>query len=230
MNKPAGETDDPEILLGLLRSIERESTVTQRRLAGQLGIAVGLVNAYLRRCVRKGFVKIAQVPLNRYTYYLTPQGFAEKGRLTAVYLAASFDFFRRARSDCAALLAACEARGWRRVALYGTGDLAEIAVLSAGGTAVEVCCVVDDSTTGRRLAGLPVVADVAAALLLAGRDGLDGIIFTDTAAPQMRFEALLADAAAKGFTVDDIAVPDLLGISTVAPQHAAAAPAEAVDA
>ena len=44
-----------------------------------------------------------QVPLNRYAYYLTPQGFAEKSRLTAEYLAASFDFFRRARGDCAAL-------------------------------------------------------------------------------------------------------------------------------
>jgi DNA-binding MarR family transcriptional regulator len=230
VSEPAREADDPEIVLGVLSSIERNSTITQRKLAGQLGIALGLTNAYLRRCVRKGFVKVAQVPLNRYTYYLTPQGFAEKSRLTAEYLAVSFNFFRRARSNCAALVAECAARGRRRVALYGAGELAEIAMLSAGGTAVEVICVIDDSAAGRRLAGLPVVADVAAAQQMAGRAGLDGIIFTDTTAPQSRFDALVADAAALGFAVDDILVPDLLGVSIRPPQDHAVAAAEGVEA
>src|SRR5215471_20635773 len=99
----AEEAGNPEIVLGLLTSVEGDSGITQRKLARDLGIALGLANAYLRRCVRKGLVKMRQVPLNRYTYYLTPQGFAEKGRLTAEYLAVSLDFFRRARSDCAAL-------------------------------------------------------------------------------------------------------------------------------
>ena len=137
------ETGDPGIVLSVLTSIERDSATTQRKLARELGIALGLANAYLRRCVRKGLVKTSQVPLNRYAYYLTPQGFAEKSRLTAEYLAVSLDFFRRARSDCAALFRYCEALGWRNVALYGASDLAEIAVLSAGETAVEVLCVID---------------------------------------------------------------------------------------
>jgi DNA-binding MarR family transcriptional regulator len=84
-------------VLGLLISIERDKAVTQRKLAGDLGIALGLVNAYLRRSVRNGLVKMRQVSLNRYAYYLTPQGFAEKSRLTAEYLAASLNFFRRAQ-------------------------------------------------------------------------------------------------------------------------------------
>src|ERR1051326_5435476 len=117
VSEPSRETGDPEIVLGLLSSIERDSAITQRKLAGDVGIALGLANAYLRRCVRKGLVKVSQVPLNRYAYYLTPQGFAEKSRLTAEYLAVSFNFFRRARNDCGLLLRQCGARGWRRVAL-----------------------------------------------------------------------------------------------------------------
>src|SRR5438045_4462449 len=138
MAEPARETGHPEIVLGLLTSIERDSAITQRKLAGDLGIALGLANSYLRRCVHKGLVKMSQVPLNRYAYYLTPQGFAEKSRLTAEYLSASFNFFRLARGDCAVLLRQCTALGWRRVALYGAGDLAEIVVLSAGEREVEV--------------------------------------------------------------------------------------------
>jgi DNA-binding MarR family transcriptional regulator len=227
VSDPGRETGDPEIVLGLLTSIERDSAITQRKLAGDLGIALGLANSYLRRCVRKGLVKMSQVPLNRYAYYLTPQGFAEKSRLTAEYLAVSFDFFRRARGDCALLLRQCTARGWRRVALYGAGDLAEIVVLSVGETGIEVAVVIDPGQAGGRCAGLPVVADLAAARLLAGPGGLDGIILTDTGAPQARFEQLLASAPRHGFASGSIVAPSLLGISTM---PAAGAVAEAAGA
>jgi hypothetical protein len=76
---------------------------------------------------------------------------------------------------------------------------------------------------------LPVVADLAAARLLAGPGGLDGVILTDTGAPQARFEELLASAARHGFAPGSIVAPSLLGISTMpaAQSVAEAAGAEA---
>jgi DNA-binding MarR family transcriptional regulator len=212
LSEPDRDTGDPAIVLGVLTSIERDSAITQRKLAGDLGIALGLANTYLRRCVRKGLVKMSQVPLNRYAYYLTPQGFAEKSRLTAEYLAVSFNFFRRARADCAVLLSQCVARGWRRAALYGAGDLAEIAVLSAGESGIEVVCIIDRSRAGRSCAGVPVVPDLAAAEA-AAVGGLDGIIVTDTEAPQAAFDDLRAICAAVEFAAGYIVAPSLLGIS-----------------
>jgi hypothetical protein len=38
--------EDERLVLGLLESVEQDSAKTQRRLAAELGIAVGLVNAY----------------------------------------------------------------------------------------------------------------------------------------------------------------------------------------
>jgi DNA-binding MarR family transcriptional regulator len=213
MNEPGQEIGNTEIVLGLLTSVERDSEITQRKLAKELGVALGLANAYLRRCVRKGLVKMSQVPLNRYAYYLTPQGFAEKSRLTTEYLAISFNFFRQARNDCARLLHHCAASGWRRVALYGSGDLAEIAVLSAGEAAVEVVCVIDPAAAGRHCAGLPVVATLAEAQLQAGADGLDGVVVTDTREPQRSFERLIASIAELGLAPCRLVAPKLLGIS-----------------
>ena len=210
MPKPSQETGDPEIVLGLLTSIERNSAITQRKLAGDLGIALGLANSYLRRCVRKGLIKIGQVPLNRYAYYLTPQGFAEKSRLTAEYLTVSFNFFRRARSDCAELLQECAARGWTRVALCGAGDLAEVAVLSAGESEIEVVCVIDPARAGGRCVSVPIVADLAAAQQ---QGAFDGVILTDTQAPQRRFDELIASGPAYGLSAVCVVAPNLLGIS-----------------
>jgi len=213
VSEASPDQGDPEIILGLLNSIEHDSAVTQRKLARELGIALGLANAYLRRCVRKGLVKVSQVPLNRYAYYLTPQGFSEKSRLTAEYLAFSFDFFRRARRDCSEALRLCAARGWRRVVLYGAGELAEIAAVSAGDGGVEIVCVIDPAAAGRRCAGLAVVADLAAARRLAAPHPLDGVVLTDTGAPQASFDWLCALAAEAGFAPDSIVAPRLLGIS-----------------
>ena len=81
---------EARITLGLLDAVQRDSAVSQRRLSRDLGIALGLTNAYLKRCVRKGLIKMAATPANRYAYYVTPKGFTEKSRLTAQYLAHFF--------------------------------------------------------------------------------------------------------------------------------------------
>src|ERR1700733_1607231 len=125
------EHENEQIVLGLLSSVETDGERSQRYLAAELGIALGLVNAYLKRCVKKGLVKVRDVPTRRYAYYLTPQGFAEKSRLTVQYLSDSFSFFRLAKADCAQVLEVAKAKGFSRVVLAGKSDLAEIAILCA---------------------------------------------------------------------------------------------------
>ena len=125
------DIEKTRIMLGLLECVERQSAPSQRHLAAELGIAVGLVNAYLKRCIRKGLLKAKQAPARRYAYYLTPQGLTEKSRLTVEYLSHSLSFFRRARIDCADVLAEAHARGWQRIVLAGASDVAEIAIICA---------------------------------------------------------------------------------------------------
>src|SRR6185437_12480740 len=97
------EKGSDRIVLGLLTSVEVDGARSQRRMAAELGVALGLVNAYLKRSIKKGLVKVSHAPARRYAYYLTPQGFSEKSRLTVEYLSDSFSFFRRAKTDCSEL-------------------------------------------------------------------------------------------------------------------------------
>src|ERR1700693_1806485 len=156
------EPDNARIMLGLLESVERDGAQSQRKLASDLGIALGLVNAYLKRCVKKGLLKIGQAPARRYAYYLTPHGFAEKSRLTVEYLSNSFSFFRRAREDCSSVLKTAHARGWKRLVLLGVSGLAEIATICALEQGVTIVAVVDAKATGERFVGTPVVTSMEA--------------------------------------------------------------------
>ena len=65
---------DSRITMDLLHAVEGNARNSQRSLAKQMNIALGLTNAYLKRCIRKGWVKVQMAPPNRYAYYLTPKG------------------------------------------------------------------------------------------------------------------------------------------------------------
>lgn len=117
--------------LEILQVIENKNDVTQRHLAGKLDVALGLANSYLKRCVNKGLVKVQQAPANRYLYYLTPKGFAEKSRLTAQYLSHSFNFYRESSDSLTRLFNRCEQKNIRRILFCGVSELAEIASIRA---------------------------------------------------------------------------------------------------
>jgi len=194
--------DDSRILLGLLNSVERDGGQTQRRLGSELGIALGLVNAYLKRCVKKGFIKITRAPARRYVYYLTPQGFTEKSRLTVEYLSYSFGFFREAKADCDIALKAGVTRGFTRIALAGISDLAEIAMICAPENGVKVVAVVDGAAKRSQFVGVPVVPSFDQIA-----DGFDAVLITDmrdTAETLERVTALVGS----GRTL----MPTLLGL------------------
>ena len=116
--------------LVLLSELERDGNVTQRTLATKLGVALGLTNLYIKRLARKGFIKITTIPPHRIKYILTPQGFAEKSRLTYQYMQYSLSYYRDIRDRLRKTLAAAANDGAKRVVIYGTGELAEMAYLS----------------------------------------------------------------------------------------------------
>jgi DNA-binding MarR family transcriptional regulator len=192
--------EDARILLDLLNSVERDGGQSQRRLASELGIALGLVNAYLRRCIRKGLVKATAAPARRYIYYLTPQGFAEKSRLTVEYLSVSFSFFRRAKAECGAVFATAAERGFHRVALAGISDLAEIAMICALDTGVKVTAVVDAKSTLSRFVGVPVASSFAAVA-----DACDAVLITD-----LQRTAELTEQASAQFGPERVLTPKLI--------------------
>ncbi|MPZ57878.1 MAG: winged helix-turn-helix transcriptional regulator [Rhizobiales bacterium] len=177
-NAESSDIEKSRIVLGLLESVERDGGASQRRLAAELGIALGLVNAYLKRCMKKGWVKVTEAPARRYAYYLTPHGFAEKSRLTVEFLSYSFSFFRAARADCAEALAAARAAGCNRIVLAGASDLAEIATICALDTGIAIVGVVDADAAGERFLSLPVIRSFEVAA-----ERCDGVLLTDLKNP-----------------------------------------------
>ncbi len=187
--------------LEILETIDGRSDVTQRHLAGRLGVALGLANSYLKRCVRKGLIKIEQAPANRYLYYLTPKGLAEKSRLTAEYLSSSFDFYRRAGDSLVRIFRICRARHKTHIVLYGITELAEIAILRAAEGGVHIAAIVDSTVKRESFHGVPVYTTLDQA------GNFDVCLITD-----IRNPAELLTNLRKNVPAGKIFIPDILGV------------------
>ncbi len=199
------ERNDAVLVLDVLSAIDKDSRVTQRSLSSQLGIALGLANAVMKRCVRKGLVKISSAPINRYSYYLTPSGLAEKSRLTVEYLRFSFDLFRDSRRQYSDLFAALAPNSGARVALYGASELAEAALLSARERGIEIVGLIDAMHAGTNFVGMRVVPKFEA---LGVR--VDAVAICDMRDPLTAYETALADVAGIGETGVRVLAPQLL--------------------
>ncbi len=145
-----------QLTLELLQAIEQKDDISQRHLAQEMGVALGLANSYLKRCVKKGWIKITTAPANRYLYYLTPNGFSEKARLTAEFFSTSLALFRQAGDEYSAVFESCAENGKASILLAGLSDLTEIALMRSLQSDARVVGVYQPASERDEFFGVPV--------------------------------------------------------------------------
>ena len=142
--------------LKILEQVDNDRTSSQRDMAGELNISLGLVNSFIKRLAKKGYLKITSIPKNRIKYILTPRGAAEKTRLTYLYIQHSYSFYKEARQKLRDLYIDLEKQNLTRIVFYGAGDLAEIAYISLQETDIQLVAIVDDVKMGTQFMKLVV--------------------------------------------------------------------------
>ncbi|OGW24217.1 MAG: hypothetical protein A2X55_04635 [Nitrospirae bacterium GWB2_47_37] len=133
-----------EISLRLLDELIKEPSITQRALAGRLGIALGLANAYVKRLYKKGYIKVKTLPKNRIKYIITPKGFTEKARLTYSYMNRSINYFKEVRQKIEQTYGSMIASDVKNILLWGDGEIAELCYISTRGLPLKIVGVVSD--------------------------------------------------------------------------------------
>jgi len=145
--------------LEILTHIEANPDTTQADIAGQLGVAVGSVNWYIKRLINKGYIKATQMERRRLRYLLTPNGLAEKARLTRKFMQASLHWYRVTREASKDFLAQVKKAGYDTVCIEGDRDLAEIIYLSCLEAGVAVREEVDPTYPVLKVEGLKTLLE-----------------------------------------------------------------------
>lgn len=144
INNSRDDKGDYRSLL-LLDEISKNNDVTQRDLSKKVGVALGLINSYIKNLASKGYITISHIPRKRYKYFITPKGFTEKTRLTYEHLRNFTNLYKVARQDFRTLFGKLESTTIKKVVFCGIGEVSEIAYLSLQETDLELTHFVGDS-------------------------------------------------------------------------------------
>ena len=104
-----------ELRLKVLRALEANPELSQRRLAAELGVSRGGANYALKALMERGFVKAENFRKSgrkvAYLYLLTPKGVVEKTSLAAAFLGRKLAEYEVLRQEIEALKGEVDSAG-----------------------------------------------------------------------------------------------------------------------
>lgn len=120
----------------LLNEIAQDSMVTQANLSKRLGIAVGSVNWYIKRLVKRGYVKVSHLDRTRLQYDLTTEGMAVFTERAMQYAKDSLKIYKSYRQKAQSIVSELQAKGVSQVYLEDSDneimDILRLSCIEAG--------------------------------------------------------------------------------------------------
>jgi len=110
----------------ILDMIEKNTNITQREMSKTIGIAVSMVNDYLDEYEKKGFIKRKYLSTKNVEYIITKKGIERRKVLNIWYLKSTHFVYQSAKDDIFNFLNQIIRRGFKKLLLYGAGEVAEI--------------------------------------------------------------------------------------------------------
>jgi DNA-binding MarR family transcriptional regulator len=126
-SKPFAEND-----LKILEAIARYSSISQRGLAKQSGLSLGMVNLILKRLVLTGYIQIQNLNRRKIRYFLTPQGLAAKYRRAHDYLSRTIRVYEAYRQGIKKIIEEQIHRGRTKFVIYGEGEIVDLVKVGIG--------------------------------------------------------------------------------------------------
>jgi len=92
-----------EKITDVLHILDKEDNPSQREIAKKTGFSLGLVNILIKKCAKKGLLKIEKLNSRNIKYILTPEGIKEKTKKTINYVQRSYRAIQKMQNKVAEL-------------------------------------------------------------------------------------------------------------------------------
>ena len=146
----------------ILDLIEKDAKITQRVLSDSIGASVSMINAYLEKYENKGYLKRNYITNRTIEYLITKKGIERKKLLNIDYLKSSYLIYSSAKEDILIFLKQLIEKGFRKIVLYGAGEVAKIMLHVLNDDhklPLEIMAVIDDEQfkQGKLIANIPII-------------------------------------------------------------------------
>lgn len=131
----------------ILDLIGKNSNITQRTLSKEVGVSVSMVNQYLDQYENQKLIIRKKHSTKTVEYFLTKKGVERKKVLNISYLSASLKVYSSAKENIFKFLDQIIQKGFKKILLYGAGEVAEIllqSIISDKDIPIKILGVIDD--------------------------------------------------------------------------------------
>jgi DNA-binding MarR family transcriptional regulator len=109
----------------ILKTVEADSSVSQRKLSSQMELNVASVNFALKSLIQRGLVTKEGENQRRIKYHITEEGLREKTQLAYKFFDRNIPYFKEVRNDIETRIAKATEGKEISVAIYGASELSE---------------------------------------------------------------------------------------------------------
>ena len=146
----------------ILDLIEKDPHITQREMAQEIGVAVSMINSYVDDYEKKGLIKRKKHTTKNVEYFVTKKGMERRKLLNIWYLKSSHEVYLSAKDNIVIFLNQIIKKGFKKILLYGAGEVAEIMLKVMNddyNIPLEVLAVVDDdiSKQNEMIVNVPII-------------------------------------------------------------------------
>ncbi|MGM0607070.1 MAG: winged helix-turn-helix transcriptional regulator [Candidatus Muiribacteriota bacterium] len=145
--------------LMILNQLHKNPKTSQAFLSKILGISVSMVNKYISGFVEAGLINIKGKTNRDTTYNLTDKGAEIKRKRLISYMVETIKLYKDAKNEFLIKIESFRDSGVNKIAFYGAGETAEIAINAAFEAGLKIIAVVDqdDKKQGKTINGILVV-------------------------------------------------------------------------
>ncbi len=144
----------------ILIEIEKDASITQKRLSNKVGLTSSMINNYLKDFVHEGIVEYRGETRRQTTYFLTPKGKQQMENLLKRYLQETVGLFKKGKEIFVDKIRHIADSGIKRVILFGALDTGEILFTACQALGLNIIGIVDSDTKkhGKEFFGRTILA------------------------------------------------------------------------
>lgn len=114
---------DIATLQSIADTLKEEPLASQRILAKNAGMSIGLMNAVLKRFVERGWIMFSNVNLRKLSYAITPEGISELTARSHNFAKHTFELANKYNEIIYKVVQNAKNEGKSKLALYGKSNL-----------------------------------------------------------------------------------------------------------
>lgn len=146
--------------MALLEHIEKCNVTTQKEMSHSIDSSISMVNTYLEKLEENKFILREYESSKKVDYHITSEGIKRKNYLQITYIKELMDLYIKGQESVSHFLKTIKDKGFKKILLYGAGEVAEIIldIINSQNVDLEVVGIIDDNTSkqGQQIKGITI--------------------------------------------------------------------------